>query len=88
MILKSICSLAKSLPGTFGGFMFLFMSFITMLVVLLVGASSAIHKQDENIRSATCIEEFATIECFDKRIKGFQLRKELQLQLEAHRKNG
>lgn len=88
MILKSICSLVKEMPKTFAGFMFLFMLFITMLVVLLVGASSAIQKQSENNRSATCIEEFATIECFDKRIKGFQLRKELQLQLESHKKNG
>lgn len=60
---------------------------VLIMLLVITGLSRTIYTQNQNYLKATCLEEFATIECLDKRIKGYQLRKELKLQIEAHKKN-
>lgn len=62
--------------------------FLIMIMVIVAAAIDTISKQKENHLRANCLDEFATIECFDKRIKGFQFRKEHQLRIESYKNNG
>lgn len=53
--------------------------FLLMIIVMTVGINDMIERQNKNNRNANCTGEFETVECFDKRIKNLQLRKELNL---------
>lgn len=62
--------------------------FLLMIIVLIMGASNSIERQNENIRSSNCVGEFENVSCFDRRIEAFQKRKELSLYLESLKKKG